>query len=96
MNTSNNYLDTKEKLIVKEIFKIADELQKELSIKISKKCIQDVIYHCYRKMNIIKKPIDYLPLLFKCELKNYINVQTLNNMSKFNTETSKGGAIDVF
>lgn len=58
-------------------------------IHISQETVEYLIWYCNRKMDVcgIKNREEYLPLLFKDELKNhlfreYVNVTTLSRMQK--------------
>lgn len=69
-----------------------DEIVSELvrkGIHISQETVEYLIWYCNRKMDVcgIENREEYLPLLFKDELKNhlfreYVNVTTLSRMQK--------------
>ena len=71
-----------------KIDEIVSEWVKE-GIHISQEMIEYLIWYCNRKMDVcvIEDREEYLPLLFKDELKNhlfreYVNVTTLSGMQK--------------
>ncbi len=71
-----------------KIDEIVNEWARE-GIHISQETVEHLIWYCNRKMDVcgIENREEYLPLLFKDELKNhlfreYVNVTTLSRMQK--------------
>ena len=76
METYIGWLDMCEQLM-----DIAQEVAEEQSVEISPETIRDVMYLCWRKMEVIKKPVSYLPILFRCELKMRLQARYINMLS---------------
>lgn len=75
---------------------IGKEVSEELGVSITQEDVFDVMYLCWRKMKVIKKPISYLPILFKCELKIHFQAKAINLISRACQEAKKEAENYVF
>ena len=75
---------------------IWEEVAEELHVPITQEDISDTMYLCWRKMAIIKKPVEYLPILFRCELKIHMQAKAINKLSKICENARKEAERNVF
>ena len=68
---------------------ILKEVSEELKVTITREDVADVMYLCWRKMDVIKKPESYLPTLFRCELKIKLQAKAINKISKICEDARK-------
>lgn len=57
--------------MTKELIKAIEAAEQQLGTRIPEAVWLEVLEHSYRKLEYIKKPVEYLPILFQNELTDY-------------------------
>lgn len=76
---------------MEKIDEIVDQTEREYGVVFCGKEIRQLVADVVAKCERIGKGEDYLPILFRCELKNKIAADTINVIGAANRLKKKGG-----
>lgn len=60
---------------------LAKNVSSSMGVEITDEMIYNTAAYCKRKLEVIKKPESYFDVLFECELKNFVQMRVINNLS---------------